>query len=121
MESLTLPYPPSVNNYWYRSHNGGLHIGKKGKDFRTEVMVILNNERVEKLAGELTCNILIYPPDKRRRDIDNVLKALLDALEHGGAFENDNQIRRLTIERGDVCKGGKTLVTLGKYFSCDQA
>jgi hypothetical protein len=31
-------------------------------------------------------SIIVHPPDRRRRDIDNVQKALLDALQHGGAY-----------------------------------
>lgn len=112
---LILPYPPSVNNYWHRNKNGGMRISKQGLDFRTEVMVILNNARFKKMEGELSVSILLQPPDRRKRDIDNVLKALLDALEHGGAFEDDNQIRRLKIERGDVVKGGKTYAAIRPY------
>ena len=58
--------------------------------------------------------ITIHPPDKRRRDIDNVQKALLDALQHGGAYGDDSQIVRLTIEKGDPLDGGKTLVQIRK-------
>lgn len=55
--------------------------------------------------GKVEIIIYAYPPDDRRRDIDNVLKALLDALEKGGLYENDNQIRKLTIEDSGQ-KGG---------------
>lgn len=57
-------------------------------------------------------DVTVFPPDRRRRDIDNVQKALLDALQHGGAFHDDNQIVRLTIERGDPVDGGKTIVSI---------
>jgi hypothetical protein len=32
------------------------------------------------------CGFDLAPPDRRRRDIDNVQKPLLDALQHGGAY-----------------------------------
>jgi crossover junction endodeoxyribonuclease RusA len=48
--------------------------------------------------------------DRRRRDLDNVQKALLDALEHGGVYRDDAQIDLLVVERGPVTPGGKSLV-----------
>ena len=52
------------------------------------------------------------PPDNRRRDIDNVQKALLDALQHGGAYADDSQIVRLSIEKGPPVAGGRSLVRI---------
>ena len=56
----------------------------------------------------------MFPPHRRRRDIDNVQKALLDALQHGGAYEDDGQIVRLSIEKGDSVEGGKAIVRIQK-------
>ena len=38
---------------------------------------------IKPLTGKLVVDVEVFPPDNRRRDIDNVQKALLDALEHG--------------------------------------
>lgn len=43
--------------------------------------------------------IKAYPPDKRRRDLDNLLKSLLDSLQHAKLFPDDYQIDRLAIQR----------------------
>ena len=51
-------------------------------------------------------------PDRRRRDIDNVGKALLDALQHAGCFDDDEQIDVLHIERRTVIKGGACRVVV---------
>ena len=47
-------------------------------------------------------------PDKRRRDIDNLLKPILDALGQYGVYEDDSQIIDLRIrsiegKKGTVC------------------
>mgnify|MGYP000985260285 FL=1 len=42
--------------------------------------------------------IYAAPPDRRRRDLDNLLKPLLDALS-GYAYRDDSQIDRLEIVR----------------------
>jgi len=112
--SYQLPYPPSVNHYW-RSVGGRVLISKEGRAFRRKVCAILNRVRAEPMDGDLAIEIVVYPPDRRRRDVDNVLKSLLDALEKGGAYENDSQIKRLTIEKRQPVKGGHTTVKLQTY------
>lgn len=46
--------------------------------------------------------LVLSPPDKRKRDLDNYLKATLDAMTHAGVFVDDSQIDALSIERGEV-------------------
>ncbi len=111
MLEFELPYPPSVNHYWRRVGARTL-ISRGGRAFRQEVCAILAARGVRPLAGPLEMEIVVHPPDRRRRDIDNVQKALLDALQHGGAYEDDSQIIRLAIEKGDPVEGGKTLVQI---------
>ncbi len=110
--TFELPYPPSVNTYWRRVGDRTL-ISRKGRQYRTAVVAEIWRQHAKQ--GHLTMCILAHPPDKRERDLDNILKALLDALEHGGAYENDSQIKRIEIEWDDVVRGGKVIVELTKY------
>jgi Holliday junction resolvase RusA-like endonuclease len=111
MLELELPYPPSVNHYWRRVGARTL-ISRGGRAFRQAVCSILAVRGIRPLDGPLVVEVAIYPPDKRRRDIDNLQKALLDALAHGGAYHDDSQIARLTIERREVVADGKVVVRL---------
>ena len=111
MLEFELPYPPSVNHYWRRVGARTL-ISRGGRAFREAVCSILAADRFQPLAGPLVVDVTVFPPDRRRRDIDNVQKALLDALQHGGAYEDDSQIVRLSIEKGDPVEGGKTIVRI---------
>jgi crossover junction endodeoxyribonuclease RusA len=52
------------------------------------------------------CQIKLYPPDRRKRDIDNMLKSLLDSLI-GIAYDDDSQIQCLAVSKEEVVKGGK--------------
>ena len=108
---LELPMPPSVNHYWGVS---GKHrfIGKKGKEFRARVMDAVNEAGIQALEGRLSVHIALFPPDNRKRDVDNVLKPLLDACEHAGCYENDSQIDELHITRRDVVKGGACTIII---------
>ena len=109
MLEFELPYPPSVNHYWRRVGARTL-ISRGGRAFRQTVCSILAAGKFEPLVGPLEVDVTVYPPDRRRRDIDNVQKALLDALEHGGAYHDDSQIVRLDIEKRDRVPGGRALV-----------
>jgi crossover junction endodeoxyribonuclease RusA len=102
---LTLPYPPTVNHYWGQVGSKKF-LGKKGKEFRQDVYICAYNARKGTLDARLHMEVYLYPPDNRKRDVDNVLKPLLDALEHAGVYENDSQIDKLCITRMDVIKGG---------------
>lgn len=106
MLMLTLPYPPSVNTYWgFRgSHR---FLTDKAKEFKKEVWVSVINSRHEGFKdARLSITINLYPPDKRVRDIDNVLKPLLDALTQAKLFDDDGQVDRLNVIRGNVVKNG---------------
>ncbi|PZZ19265.1 RusA family crossover junction endodeoxyribonuclease [Escherichia coli] len=57
--------------------------------------------------------VLPYPPtvntywDKRRRDLDNILKAPLDVLTHAGLLIDDEQFDEINIVRGQLVPGGR--------------
>ena len=114
MIELELPYPPSVNHYWRRVGARTL-ISRGGRAFRTAVCSILAAHGIRPIDGPLEVLIELFPPDRRRRDVDNTQKALLDALAHGGAYHDDSQIARLTIERRQVVPNGKVRVRVEAY------
>ena len=109
---LTLPYPPSANTYWRR--NGHRYfIAPAGQAFRTEVEVRCAASGIKPLAGPVALTVTLVPNDRRRRDIDNALKPLLDALTHGKAWADDSQVKRLIVAMGDPePKRGRCMVNL---------
>ncbi|MBA4174751.1 MAG: hypothetical protein C0511_19390 [Hyphomicrobium sp.] len=113
---MELPYPPSVNHIWRRVGNRTL-ISREGRRFRKDACSALAVMRVVRMNGRLEVRVTVCPPDSRRRDLDNVQKALLDALAKGGAYRDDSQIDRLIVERGPVMPGGKVLVELTEIKS----
>ena len=114
MVTLELPWPPSVNTYYRAIGRGRVLISEKGRDYQTSVwaeVVLQIGKRLE-LGGRLEVEVDAYPPDQRKRDIDNLAKGLLDAIAHAQVFKNDEQIDKLTIERFPVTKGGKVIVRI---------
>lgn len=107
MISFSLPWAPSINHYYI--HTGrGVILGKRGRDYRETVKSQLIEYRNSFNAdARLAVTINLHPPDKRRRDIDNPLKCILDALQHACVFKDDNQIDLLTTARREIIKGGR--------------
>ena len=116
MITLELPWPPSTNQIWRNTVVGGKPrtlLSVIGRRYRKDVADACLLARVRKgLAGRVRVDIVACPPDKRQRDLDNMLKAPLDALTHAGVWLDDSQIDKLFIERGDICKGGRLLVMI---------
>lgn len=67
-----------------------------------------------KLLGRLSVEISAYPPNKRIRDLDNLLKVTLDSLQYAGLFENDSQIDSILIKRKEIVPNGQLFVTLSE-------
>jgi Holliday junction resolvase RusA-like endonuclease len=110
---LELPYPPSVNHYWRRVGARTL-ISRGGRLFRQQVVSILAARGVRPIDGDLEVFIELYPPDRRRRDIDNSLKSLLDALGQGSAYHDDSQIIHLDTWKREPIPGGMVFVRISK-------
>lgn len=112
MPTFDLPWPPSVNTYW-RKWKNRMVISGEGRAFRASTLELMYFQCVIKeLTGRLAVTIDAYPPDKRVRDLDNILKSLLDAMQHAGLYKDDSQIDRLTIERREIEKPGKVRVNV---------
>ena len=107
MITITLPWPPSTNAAW-RSVSGRVLISAQGRAYRKAVLaeVATGRGRAAPLAGRLAVGIILHAPDRRRRDVDNYAKQLLDACTHAGLWLDDSQIDDLRIRRGEILKGG---------------
>lgn len=93
--AFELPWPPSLNRY-YRNVGYRVLISREGRRYRMMTVSRLAG-MVEKLKGRLKMLIELYPPDNRRRDVDNSLKCCLDALAHAGVYEDDSQVKDLHV------------------------
>ena len=106
MIELELPYPPSGNHAW--KHARGRHyLTDEAKRYYEQVGWLV---RSKGLAMGLDCRLVvsceIAPPDKRRRDLDNVWKVLGDACTKAGVWEDDTLIDRLVLQRMGPVAGG---------------
>lgn len=103
--TLTLPWPPSVNKYW-RTFQGRMIISAEGRSYRKAVAdQVLIQRGAKHYTGKLCVVIEAFRPDNRRRDLDNLLKAVLDGCTHAGVWEDDSNIVDLQIYWADAVGG----------------
>ncbi len=108
---FNLPYPPSVNHYWRRVGARTL-ISRQGRAFRESVCSLLALRRLRPLEGWLKVHLQFFPPDLRRRDVDNIQKPVLDALQHAGVYHDDFQIVSLITDRMQPVQDGRLEVSI---------
>lgn len=109
---LKLPWPPSVNTYW-RHARGRHYISKKGSEYRKLIIQLIQHQNLDiKTPSRLKISITANVPDRRRRDLDNLQKAVFDSLTHAGFMLDDEQIDDFRVRRGEREKGGSLDVTI---------
>jgi len=111
---FTIPFPPSVNTYWgFRGSRR--FLTSRATVFKQQVAAQFLRSGYEPLGdARLQVEIELYPPDRRVRDIDNVVKSTLDAMCQAGIFDDDGQIDILHVTRQPVIKWGSAKIILTK-------
>jgi Holliday junction resolvase RusA-like endonuclease len=94
--SYRLPFPLSVNNLFFNTKRGRVKTTRYQK-WLLEVGALLKSQGIVKIYGPILLKILIIKPDRRRRDLDNYLKALIDALVLNGVMEDDSLIEKIIV------------------------
>lgn len=64
------------------------------------------------MNGPLSLRIDAAPPDRRSRDIDNILKAVMDALQAAGVYHDDTQVDDLHVVRLPVNRTAGIICTI---------
>ncbi|GHA19329.1 hypothetical protein GCM10007989_13560 [Devosia pacifica] len=95
--SFTLPYPVSVNGA-FKLHNGK-RLSKEYRAWRDAAGYKLRSQKPHRHKGKVLVDIDLVAPDRRIRDADNVLKAILDLLVRHAVIEDDSNrfMRRVSI------------------------
>ncbi len=115
MYELYLPYPPTVNSYYVKTQRG-VFISTKGRKFRKDVAQAVNEQLPDVyITHKCLIEIVLYMPDKRKRDIDNCLKALLDAITKCGLWHDDVLIDQIFLYRGQYMSPmGSTFIRISE-------
>ena len=113
-----LPYPPSSNRIW-RHAGGRVYLPATIRKYWWEIKTRWLEIETRPLTGNLAIDVMLLPrltvkgqETKRRLDLDNCLKTLIDGCQAAGVFHNDRQIVEIHAEIGPARRGGGALVTV---------
>lgn len=99
-----LPYPPSVNSIWRGGKGGRHYLSAKYKAWRQAAGLLASAQaKGKRIAGPFAVQINAVRPDKRRRDIDNLIKPVLDLIASVGITDDDCECQ--SVEASWVRRG----------------
>jgi len=115
MPVVKMAYPPSCNRIW-RTANGRTYKPAKVQAWMHASALEAKEAGVRPAIGDVAVAVTLHPKLTKkgkaslsRIDLDNALKATIDALQ-GIAYDDDKQIVRLLASVGDpVMSGGLTV------------
>jgi crossover junction endodeoxyribonuclease RusA len=93
---LDLPFPPSANSIWRNVKGRTLLSARYRAWIEAAASMISIYRKAATVAGPYTLQIQAGRPDKRKRDIDNLIKPVSDALVNGGIVEGDHLCQEVT-------------------------
>jgi crossover junction endodeoxyribonuclease RusA len=95
-------------------HAGGRHyLTQVASDYYSVIKQAVREQgKMVNLDMPLQVQCWLFPPDRRRRDMDNAWKVIADSITKAGVWQDDSQIRKLTLEWGGVHKGGMIRVLI---------
>ena len=117
--NFIFPYPKNISvNHMYVRNIHGVFLHPKVHEYRRMIreqvkIIDCNASNFElgkrSLFGSrmVAVHMIMRPPDKRKRDIDGVLKVILDAMEQAGVYDDDCQIERLVVRKEGMKEGGE--------------
>lgn len=111
---IELRWPPTVNHYYTVARKRKI-LSEQGRAYKDLCYWAMLEQGTPKLKGPRYCvTIIARPPDNRRRDLDNILKPILDALGEYGAITDDSKIDDLRITRFAKVPNGSIRVVISE-------
>lgn len=95
-------FPPSVNRLWRIGPNKKMYRSAEYTKWRqTAMWQVAQQAKFHCIDTEYKLTIRAAKPDKRKRDLDNLIKALSDVLESAGVIKNDSLAQQIDIAWSD--------------------
>jgi crossover junction endodeoxyribonuclease RusA len=116
---FVVPGPPLPKQRARQGRGGHWYTPQPTRDYEQAVSAYAMVSRVRSRWGraDARCRFVVtvdaYLPDERTRDIDNVGKSVLDALNHN-VWRDDRQVSRLVVNRHIDRSAPRTEVTIAR-------
>jgi Holliday junction resolvase RusA-like endonuclease len=109
--TLDLPFPPSVNNLFANS-SAGRFTTQQYRDWQTAAAWRLLADKPGRVPGPVKIT-LVYEEKNGRRDLDNLLKAVLDLLVKHNVIDGDHRtvLREISAKWSANVQGVRITIT----------
>lgn len=108
-----IPLRPLSVNHYFGSKGTRRFITEKGREFKSQFHELLPKDLV-KITGNVELCIHFNFKDRRKRDVDNYLKLLLDCLKNV-VIDDDDQIYKLTVSKRIGTGKDNMIISVASY------
>ena len=95
--TISLPFPPPLNNLFANVAGKGRVKSDRYRQWANAAGWEIQSVRPKAIPGPVAITILLGKPDRRRRDLDGMAKAVCDLLVDHRVIEDDSLVQRLTL------------------------
>lgn len=95
----------SVNSIW-KKHANGIYLTASVRKFRTD-MYYLTRQAHKFGDAKVEVTLRLRAPDRRKYDLDNMTKSIIDALQFCQIFNDDSQVVVLHAEKLPIIQKGE--------------
>jgi len=113
---IELPWPDPILSPNRREHTLQKQASKRRERDYAYYQAIRNRPRCGNIEGNLELNIILYPPDKRHRDVDNIFASLKPAIDGvcKGLEIDDSQFTDIYIAKRGIRNPGVVKLEIDK-------
>lgn len=108
---IALNYPPATNNLYFNVPGKGRVISDRYRQWLDESAWMLLAQKPGRVSGKFIAEITVNRPDNRRRDLDGVLKPLLDCCVKNRIVSDDSLAEKITLAWANGGEGVKVVLT----------
>ena len=98
---ITLPFPPPVNNLFATVGKRRIR-SRRYEEWIARAGIELMIQRPRPIAGPFKITLTYDRPDRRRRDLDGLQKAVLDLLVKHRVIEDDSLAQEIVLRWGPM-------------------
>lgn len=99
--TLSLPYPPSANALW-RAWKGRNIKSAAYRKWLVAAEADVKGQSPQTVDGPYRLSLVVNRPDRRRRDLSNIVKPVEDLLQAAGIIRDDADCQRLMVMWGSL-------------------
>jgi Holliday junction resolvase RusA-like endonuclease len=108
---ISLPYPPATNNLYFNVAGRGRVKSDRYTQWLEESAWSILAQKAGRIAGKFLAEITVSRPDNRRRDLDGVLKPLLDCCVKNRLIRDDSLCQKIILAWSEGGEGVRIVLT----------